>query len=147
MGYGSYVLHDSRSKRRRNLHCPKLRTHMTVIDPGHCYELLSLDGNVRQTLTFVKREGEGYPGNVGSHCGTNLQSVIRALIDRVAYLQGQIPCHENLAIINNLMDCLFLLEHRAARRHGLDASQLTQEKTTHGIMCSICGHVLCKHQL
>lgn len=120
---------------------------MTVLDRGHCYALLQLDGGISQILTFVKREGEGYPGNVGHHGGTNLQSVIRSLIDRVAYLQGQIPCDENIAIINNLRDCLFLLEHRAARRHGFDASRITQHNATHGMMCPVCGHVMCDHSI
>lgn len=59
---------------------------MKVIDPGHVYELAHLDGQHVERLVFVKREGDGYPGNFGHHEGTNLQEVLRALIDRVEYL-------------------------------------------------------------
>jgi len=116
-----------------------------VLDPGHRYLLLSLDGEIGQTLTFVKREGEKYPGNVGHYAGTTLQSVIRALIDRMTYLQGQNECTENVAIILNLQNCLFLLEHRAMRQHGLDASILSQTDALMRPMCPQCGHVRCNH--
>jgi hypothetical protein len=120
-----------------------------VLEPGHAYELLVLDGDVSQSLVFVKRfdssEPSKYPGNDSAHAGTTLQSVIRALIDRASFLQSQVPCDENLAIINNLRDCLYLLEHRAMRRHGLDASALTQYEASLAPMCVHCGHVRCPH--
>ena len=62
---------------------------MKVIDPGHKYELAHLDGNGHEVLTFVKREGDGYPGNIDHHAGTNLQEVFRAALDRVKYLDNQ----------------------------------------------------------
>jgi hypothetical protein len=116
-----------------------------VIDRGHQYELLTLDGDDKQLLTFVKREGNKYPGNCGSHSGTTLQSVIRALIDRVEYLQNQIPCRENEGVLLNLQDALFLLESRAMRRHGLDSRHLTHAIVEQGEMCPKCGHVICDH--
>lgn len=120
-----------------------------TLDAGHKYRLFTLDGDVGQVLTFVKRHDpenpDRFPGNENSYPGTTLQSVIRVLIDRTTYLQGQIPCEENIAVINNLQNCLFLLEHRAMRRHGLDASQLTQHKASFGAMCHVCGHVACNH--
>lgn len=52
---------------------------MRVVDPGHVYDLVSLDGGQVHRLTFVKRLGERYPGNVGfPHAGTNMQEVLRA---------------------------------------------------------------------
>jgi hypothetical protein len=123
-----------------------------VVDPGHRYQLLTLDGDTVQYLTFVKRDHpqDKYPGNRGHHEGTTLQSVIRSLIDRVCYVmnQGEIQqqdTSEDIAIINNLRDCLFLLEHRAMRQHGLDASKLTQFDAVHKPMCPVCGHVHCHH--
>ncbi len=128
--------------------------NIEIVDPGHTYRLPWFDRTMTyaekvlqfQILQFLKREGEGYPGNVGHHPGTNLQSVFRACIDRVTYLQGQIPCQENLAIINNTRDSLFLLEHRAMRRHGMDASTLTQDEASNAPMCAVCGHVRCDHE-
>jgi hypothetical protein len=51
-----------------------------TLDPGHRYALANLDGDGEDMLTFVKREGMLYPGNVGSHAGTTMQEVLRALI-------------------------------------------------------------------
>lgn len=128
---------------------------MKRIDPGHMFELLTLDGPDRpQYLTFVKRLGDKYPGNKPpAYPGTNMQSVIRALIDRTMWLiqqadiLGDKQSHdEDVAIINNLSNCLYLLEHRAMRKHGLDANSLTQYDAVHGPMCPKCGHVHCPHE-
>jgi hypothetical protein len=120
---------------------------LKVIDPGHKFLLLTLDGELEQVLTFVKRMdsdvSQRYPGNTSAYPGTTMQSVIRALLYRVSYLQGQKQCDENIAIAANLMNCLYLLEHRAMRRHGFDASKLTQTEAANGKMCPTCGHVHC----
>ena len=124
-----------------------------VLDPGHKYVLLTLDGETPQVLTFVKRDHprEKYPGNNGHHDGTTLQSVIRALIHRVRYLtnQGEITgqdISEDIAIEANLSHCLYLLEQRAMRQHGLNHKTLTQFDAVNGEMCPICGHVHCPHK-
>jgi hypothetical protein len=128
---------------------------MRVIDPGHVYELEWLDGYPQNfgilgetpsehTLTFVKREGAGYPGNVGHHAGTNLQEVLRALIDRVKYLDGQISHPNNAGLLVNLRHSLWLLEQRAAERHGrpfeISWAAGIEELPT----CSSCGHIGCE---
>src|ERR1700721_2807169 len=102
---------------------------MRVLDPGHQYALKHLDGNLEELLTFVKREGEGYPGNVGSHPGTNIQEVARVLIDRLKYLdtQDHDPCGRNTLAIYNLREVIRLLEDRAAERHGRDRSELSYQ--------------------
>jgi len=41
---------------------------------------------------------ERFPGNTNSYPGTTLQSVIRCLINRLDYLQGQVRCKENAAL-------------------------------------------------
>ena len=79
---------------------------MKILDAGHIYSLDSLDGNLEQTLTFVKREGEKFPFNSGSHAGTNCQEVLRVLIDRSEYLQKQKPCAETECIISSLKTAL-----------------------------------------
>lgn len=119
-----------------------------IVDPGHRYELTSLDGDFHQELTFVKREGDKFPGNKGHHPGTTMQSVIRCLIDRMRYLDRQTRIMrswsvENKIIIFYLKSCLWLLEARAARRHkkAYFHGLLFAEKK---IMCPHCGHTVCE---
>lgn len=120
---------------------------MKVIDPGHKYKLLTLDGVIEQTLTFVKRfdakDPTRFPGNYEAYPGTTMQSVIRCLIERIDYLQNQISDDNNLFIRCNLVHCLWLLEDRAARRHGYKFDCLPYEVLTLP-MCPHCGHVVCK---
>jgi hypothetical protein len=115
---------------------------MRVLDPGHAYELRHLDGTGVSVLVFVKREGPGYPGNVGHHQGTNLQEVIRALINRVQYLDGQIHHGRNDEVIWLLRVALVELELRAAERHQREfmpfEGEIEEQPT-----CLQCGHVQC----
>lgn len=117
---------------------------MKVIDPGHEYALDSLDGEFPQTLTFVKREGAKYPGNVGSHPGTTTQEVLRAIIDRSRYVNQQMPCDETTEVIDLLVRSLVVLEQRAARLHGRVLTASTLEVVTGEGKCSKCGHVGCE---
>lgn len=115
---------------------------MKIIDAGHEYDLDSYDGGEPVRLVFVKREGEGYPFNVGHHPGTNCQEVWRASILRIQYLQRQEPCEENVTAIRKLRELIWLFEVRAARRHGRTLPNLTQEIETLPT-CAGCGHVGC----
>lgn len=122
---------------------------MKETDPGHRYLLDSYDGGDPLPLVFAKREGEGYPFNVGHHPGTNCQEVIRAVIERVKYLQKQIPCEENQQIINNLRSCLWGFEGRAAKRHGRASVFPWQEQYQPVPIelqptCPGCGHIGCE---
>jgi len=136
---------------------------MKVIDPGHVYELQWLDGEPEvaelndpeqevsrpfrtNTLQFVKREGPGYPGNVYHHPGTTIQEVLRALIDRVKYLNNQIPDKRNDGVILQLQCAIWLLEDRAAQRHGRDFSKITPYKIENRPTCSKCLHIGCNGQ-
>ena len=120
---------------------------MKTIDPGHQYELKSLDGNCPQVLTFVKRcdrnGSNNYPGNVGAHPGTTTQEVLRALIQRTQHVQNQIPCLENERIIAMLRQCIYLLELRAKRRKGKTLRLTTTLPIETISTCDVCGHVLC----
>ena len=118
-----------------------------VLDNGHQYRLLSLDGQLDQTLTFVKRcnPPEKFPGNTNAYAGTTIQSVIRCLLDRMRYLQNQIWAPENALIIWLLRACLWLLETRAARRHGRRYCH-NFEYAEFAPLCSVCGHTECEHQ-
>ena len=117
---------------------------MQVIDPGHCYLLESFDGGTPVELTFVKRSGERYPGNVGSHPGTNCQEVLRALVERSEYLFNQIPSAETECIIGSLRTALLLFELRAARNHGRFLDLPTTKGVMSGATCPTCGHVECR---
>jgi len=112
------------------------------VDPGHVYELPSYDGGSPQLLVFMKREGEGYPFNVGHHPGTNLQSIYRAAIWRHQYLQSQEACPENPIIIRKLRECIWHLEIRAAQRHGRTLPDLPVDIENVPI-CKGCGHIGC----
>lgn len=114
---------------------------MDVIDAGHKYVLRHLDGYGTETLTFVKREGEGYPGNVGHYEGTTMQEVLRVLIDRAKYVNAQIPCEETEAGIIHMREAIRQFELRAARRHGrmLSAPLTIEDAPT----CAKCGHIGC----
>jgi hypothetical protein len=116
---------------------------MKVLDDGHTYLLLHLDGAGAEKLSFVKREGPGYPGNEGHYEGTNIQEVLRALIDRSHYLYDQVPCSETLAVIANLRSALLLLELRAARRHGRHLDLHGEEYIEDLPVCPRCGHIGC----
>lgn len=121
---------------------------MEVIDPGHVYLLRCLDSpgvDRSVVLTFVKREGEGYPGNVGHFSGTTTQEVLRALIDRTIYVNNQIPDPHNDFVLHYLRSSIFELESRAAERHGraLFHETLIKEIETMSV-CEKCGHIGCK---
>lgn len=127
---------------------------MRTIDPGHHYELATLDGDVKQTLQFVKRVGERYPGNEEpSYPGTTSQEVIRALIARTKYVNSQEPDPMNQVAIRGLRNALRAFETRAAERRGEieqffdvtdeDATMQIEEHPT----CTTCGHIACgKHR-
>jgi hypothetical protein len=135
---------------------------MKVLDPGHVYDLDWLDGEPARDLRgvastqpdfrldenrliFVKREGSGYPGNVGHHPGTNMQEVLRALIDRVKYLDQQVPHYVNELIIEHLRMSLFYLEDRAAERHHREPTfDIDTPNIEELPVCVRCGHIGCE---
>lgn len=120
-------------------------------DPGHSYFVDVYDGVINNKkilpIIFMKRVGEGYPGNEGEpHPGTNCQEVIRVLIDRMKYLQNQIPCQHNLIVMQKLRECLWLFEDRAAERHGFASHDIDfrPENIEEENYCTTCGHIMCK---
>ena len=116
---------------------------MEIIDPGHEFLLEGYDGGDPQLLVFMKRDGAGYPFNVGRHSGTNCQEVIRALIERLKYLQLQIACDENEQIIKLLRESLRLFEVRAAKRRGLTVPEFPSDEFELQPTCPTCGHIQC----
>ncbi len=115
---------------------------MRILNAGHRYSLKHLDGSGEEIVQFVKREGEGYPRNVG-HCeGTTTQEVMRMTIDRAAYVNAQIPCWQTKVSIWLMSGIVWLYEHRAAKRHGRKAPGLYE--AVFGETCAECGHVGCE---
>ena len=80
---------------------------MVIEDEGHIYKLdnQTTIGNTC-TLTFYK---DSETHNNG-HLGTSNQEVLRALIDRVKYLDNEDPNPLNKEIIRNLRETLILHE-------------------------------------
>ena|SRR5208283_77509 len=83
---------------------------MKIIEPGHVYQLHTLDGIGVQHLTFVNRE----PGS--EHEGTQTQEVLRALIDRTMHCDNCLRWEGNDKIIHHLRMALALHEARAIER-------------------------------
>lgn len=123
---------------------------MKIVEAGHEYELITLDGGFPQRLRFVKRfdpkNPKRFPGNFDSHPGTTLQSVLRACRDRVLYLDNQISCAENDEVINHIERAVLLLEQRAARRHNRNYDHAAEFACT-ASMCPKCGHTDCGHNV
>lgn len=127
---------------------------MKVIDPGHLYELANLDDSVAEVprnptrLYFVKRIGAKFPGNTGSsYSGTITQEVVRALIDRTEYVNGQRSHVRNGLVLHHLREALRELEMRAAEEREADPATifriLTTSKPELMPTCPTCGHVQC----
>jgi hypothetical protein len=127
---------------------------MRVLEPGHQYEVtdydLQLGDYPTQHLFFMKRIGARYPGNQGGpHAGTNLQEVFRVCIDRMKYLNNQIPCAETEAAIHLVETALLLMEIRAKRvkSRALFLSTIAQAVSTKTCpTCATCGHILCEEE-
>lgn len=119
---------------------------MKVVDPGHEYELATLDGlpGDLERLYFVKRDDppEKYPGNQGHNSGVIIQEVLRALIDRIQYLDDQIPDDLNMFAIAGLRSTFMSLEIRAHRRHDSVLPDLEEPIETYPA-CPTCGHIFC----
>lgn len=115
-----------------------------VLDPGHQYALHRLDGGgCPEVLSFVKRVGEGYPGNGDvPYAGTTTQEVLRVLIDRTEYVDAQVAHPANEAVLKCLRRALWALERRAAERHGATIDDLMSlESCPEDIpTCPTCGH-------
>lgn len=116
---------------------------MTVIDPGHYYQLRRLDAPKGSDLylRFVSRVGSNYPGNKTAYPGTTLQEVYRACINRTIHLDNQKKHWTNRVVIWASILCVYMLEWRAASRHNRPRPSM--HDSVWGDMCSKCLHVGC----
>jgi len=82
---------------------------MEIVDPGHCY---SLQDNKSFGLTTTLKFYKDPAINKSGYAGTTNQEVLRALIDRVKFLNTQVPHPANAEIIIHLRKALILHEQR-----------------------------------
>ena len=118
---------------------------MTELDAGHLYILKTLDAQPDDDLLYlqyVKREGAGYPGNIGHHFGTTMQEVCRVQIRRAQYVNNQIPCSNTTEFIKLQRESILQLEMRAAERHGRKLKDV-REDIENEPTCAQCGHIQC----
>lgn len=90
---------------------------MKTLTPGHEYELHNVEGGT-QTLQFISKGplSETDPTLVTLANGTTNEEVLDALIDRMQFLDGVVPCDANKSIITCLEEARTLIEQRTAER-------------------------------
>jgi hypothetical protein len=122
---------------------------MRPIDPGHLYELKHLDGESTSLLRFVKRVGDAYPLNeLPAYDGVTSQEVLRALIDRLVYVNKQDSSLLNHWVIQDLRNAMYSLEKRAALKRG-DGKAFVEYTAAYiynieeAPTCNKCGHICC----
>src|SRR3990167_2923046 len=95
---------------------------MTIITPGHRYELLNFNqpNTLGQTLQFIEKvldTDSQEPGDLRTvNDGTTNEEVLAVLIDRLNFLQAKFPCRENAIVITKLQESLFWLQYRTEQR-------------------------------
>lgn len=100
---------------------------------GHLYELAHLDGNGTQQIQFVDRDH-------GRDCeGTFNQELLRVLIDRVQFLDGEKSWPLNSEILHHLRMALVLHEARALCRKTEKGNIMPETLAVGGD-----GHFICE---
>lgn len=106
---------------------------MKVLDKGHKYSLKNNKTDGEVILTFYKDEiinGSGYDG-------TTNQEVLRCLIDRIKFLDKQLPHEVNSKIIQHLRSAIILHEQRHLDRlldKGIDVENLKTFADSHTVV-------------
>ncbi len=117
---------------------------MRTIDPGHEYLLDGVGlGCGEQRVTFVKNEGDKYPGNIGHHGGVLTQELLRVCIDRTKYLNAQGSCMETEMALAAMRQALAWYEVRAARCRGTYIEGNHAGALDDATTCPTCGHNQC----
>lgn len=99
---------------------------MQVIYPGHAYQLAHHDGVHVETLQFVQKVMDGEHLRV-EVAGTTNEEVIAVLIDRMEYLQEQVPCAENEEVLMHLRRSLQILNARTKDRMDRNVEETNQK--------------------
>jgi hypothetical protein len=121
---------------------------MEITDPGHSYRLRLYwpDGGTSYTtlpIHFIKKEGEKFPGNVGSYSGTLTQEVLRALIDRLLYVNNQKHSRYTSLAIAALRMAFYELEQRVRDERDQPVLDVDIDFIEHYAACNVCGHIIC----
>ena len=116
---------------------------MLILDLGHEYVLEGVGGAPPQRITFVKNEGDKYPGNIGFHGGVLTQELLRVCIDRTKYLNNQGSCMETEMALSAMRQALAWYEVRAARCRGTHIEGDHSDTLDTAPVCSTCGHNQC----
>ena len=122
---------------------------MKVLDPGHKFFVDVYDNQAAapndqsELIIFMKRTGPLYPGNVNAYPGTNCQELLRVLISRLIYLDGQDSCVQNHINLLFARQMLWNFEDRAAKRHGIVEFNIPIEGIEDRPTCMVCGHIVC----
>jgi hypothetical protein len=124
---------------------------MKILDLGHDYLLDSYDGEVEVRITFVKRNNppEKYPGNSNAYPGTQMQDVLRVLLDRCKYVNFQsivrigTPCQETDMAISMMRHIIWILESRVRRVRKQPPLNTLSHEIEKIEVCRECGHILC----
>lgn len=88
---------------------------MKVIDPGHLYELESMEGNNPQMIQFIKKElvEKEFKTLVD---GTTNEEILDVLIDRLEILYKKLPSDETQSAISHLKEAKHWLVKRTQNR-------------------------------
>lgn len=117
---------------------------MKILDPGHSYLAEGVGGCEPTRITFVKNRGDKYPGNTGEpHSGLLCQELMRIVIDRTVYLNGQGSCAETEYALANLRSALAWFEFRAARCREEHIHLPHSDSLELEPICKVCGHNCC----
>ena len=100
---------------------------MKIVEAGHRYALKHVDSDGYELLTFIRRNSSAIT-HESEHPGTNVQEVLRALIDRSLFLDDVIPAPETMDAVWHLRMALFSYEARAYRRKQ---QKLNRKKPEH----------------
>ena len=105
---------------------------MNIIDPGHTYQLAFNKSEGVTELRFMKDSEH----NEGSYEGTSNQEVLRALIDRILFLNRQKSSEYNQQILKHLRSALVLHECRHLER------EVDKCKAVEQIPITATGHII-----
>lgn len=97
---------------------------MKIVRAGHEYLLNRLDGENHELLNFVNRD------HGCDKTGTTNQEVLRVLIDRVKFLDSEVPWVGNATILQHLRMALVLHESRHLERAAEKGKILPEEIVT-----------------
>lgn len=108
---------------------------MKIVDRGHVYLLQDNKKSSHSNKLIFFKDAEI---NKKGFCGTTNQEVLRCLIDRIFFLNGQQKCQQNNEIIFHLRKALILHEQRHLDRlvqKGLKVEDLKVFKDGHIVKC------------